>query len=166
MGFVMIFLCAFFSCAKVTAQGRLARQSFKNTDDAMPANCLIFALTALMFSVSLAKGVNINVIRYSVFFGVLSASFQVFYAMALKTGPFSITCMLINLGMIVPSVFSIAFLGEKLTVMKVIGFILCVASISLSTKGSDEKINARWLFYVFLQKLFVRSLNILGNFCK
>ena len=55
MGFVIIFLCAFFFCAKVTAQGRLARQSFKNTDDAMPANCLIFALTALMFSVSLAK---------------------------------------------------------------------------------------------------------------
>lgn len=160
MGFLIILLCGFLSCLKVTTQGKLARLSIKNTSDSILTNCFIFAFTSVMFSTSLINGININVIRYAVFFGLFSASFQIFYALSLKTGPFSISCMLINLNMIIPAVFSIIFFGEKLTLIKVVGFLLCLLAMFLNTKSDGKKINLKWIFCVMLAFISTGSLSV------
>ena len=113
MKYLILVLCGFLSCAKVTIQGRMARKSIINTNDSIMANCLVFALTSLLFSVSLGKGIDKNIIFYAILFGIFSASFQIFYALALKSGPFSITCLLVNLSMILPAIFSICFLKKQ-----------------------------------------------------
>ena len=160
MDFLIILLCGFLSCAKVTIQGRLARQSIKNTNDSILANCLIFAFTTILFSTSLINGINANVIGYSVFFGFFSASFQVFYALALKTGPFSISCMLINLSMIIPAIFSIIVFGEELTLLKVVGFLMCLAAMFINTKSDDKKTNIKWFLYVILAFLSTGGISV------
>lgn len=160
MSFLIILLCGFLSCTKVTIQGRLARKSIKNTNDSILANCLIFAFTTILFSTSLIGGTSINVIGYATFFGIFSASFQIFYALALKTGPFSISCMLINLSMIIPAVFSIIVFGEELTLLKIIGFLMCLVAMLLNTKNDDKKINIKWFIYVILAFLSTGGISV------
>lgn len=160
MGFFIILLCGVLSCIKVTMQGQLSRKSIKNTNDSIAANCLIFAFTAVLFSISVKSGININVVSYSLLFGICSASFQIFYALSLKSGPFSISCMLINLSMVLPAIFSIIVFGEKLTLMKFIGMILCMLALFLNIKSDNKKMNLKWFLYVALAFLSTGSLGI------
>lgn len=160
MSFFIILLCGVLSCMKVTMQGQLSRKSIKNTNDSIAANCLIFAFTAVLFSISVKSGININVVSYSLLFGICSASFQIFYALSLKSGPFSISCMLINLSMVLPAIFSIIVFGEKLTLMKFIGMILCILALFLNIKSDNKKMNLKWFLYVALAFLSTGSLAI------
>ena len=168
MGYLIILLCAFLSCAKVTVQGCLSRGNIKNVTDSLLANCVIFAFTFVLFASGLRTEINMAVIGYAAMFGILSVSFQTFYALALKTGPFSASCMIINLSMVLPIVFSIIYYNEKVTVTKVIGLILCAMALFLNVKSDDKKINLKWVIYIALaflstgvifivQKIFARS---------
>lgn len=160
MGFLIILLCGMLSCAKVTIQGSFARRSIKNGNDSIMANCYIFAFTSIMFLILMRDGISVHVISYAVFFGVFSALFQIFYALALKTGPFSISCMLINLSMIIPAVFSIIFFDEKLTLSKLSGFILCLTALFLNTKSDGKEVNSKWFFYVIAALVSTGSLSV------
>jgi len=169
MKFIIILICALLSCTKVTTQGYVAKGNVKNTSDSVFANCLVFALTALIFSLSLKNGINYGVIIYAILFGIFSSTFQIFYALALEAGPFSATCMIINLSMVVPVVFSLVFFNEKLTIIKLVGMFLCLFALFLNTRSDGKKINLKWIIYVLLaffstgagisitQKLFAKS---------
>ena len=160
MKYLILVLCGFLSCMKVTIQGRLARKSIITTYDSIFANCLVFAFTALIFSVALGEKIKMDIIGYAALFGVFSASFQIFYALALKSGPFSISCLMVNLSMVLPAVFSVVFLDEKLTVLKVIGVLLCITALVLNTKKDNVKANFKWFLYVFLAFLSTGSISI------
>lgn len=168
MAILIILICALLSCTKVTIQGYLSKGNIKNTTDSVLANCLVFAFTFIIFSLSLKNGINLSVVCYSIWFGVLSVSFQVFYALALKAGPFSASCMLINLNMVVPVIFSIIYYNETATITKVIGIILCLTALFLNIKNDGKKVNIKWFAYVVLafvstggisivQKIFAKS---------
>ena len=159
MSILIIVICGLLSCTKVTTQGSLARKSIFNANDAILANCCIFALTALMFSMSLFKGIDVPVIGYAALFGAFSASFQIFYALALRSGPFSITCMLVNLGMVLPVSYSLLFLGERLTLVKGIGLALCLIALFLNTQRDNAKISLKWLIYAVLAFLSTGTLS-------
>lgn len=160
MDFLVIILCAILSCTKVTIQGHLSKGNIKNTTDSVFANCLVFAFTFVIFSLSLKNGINLSVIYYSVWFGVLGVSFQVFYALALNTGPFSVSCMLINLSMVLPVIFSIVFYNEKATITKIVGIILCLIALFLNIKRDDKKVNVKWFVYVALAFLSTGGISI------
>ena len=169
MQFLFILICSIMSCIKVTTQGYIAKENVRNTKDSVFANCVVFAFTAIIFSVSLRNKFDWNIIYYALFFGIFSSSFQIFYALALEAGPFSATCMTINFSMIVPIIFSLIFLGEKLTVAKVIGMSLCLFALFLNSRSDGRKINIKWIFYLLMaffstgagisitQKLFAKS---------
>ncbi len=150
MAFLLIVLCGLLSCTKVTIQGQLAKGSIENTADSALANCLVFFFTSVLFSLSLGSRIDLGMIWYAVLFGLFSASFQIFYALALKSGPFSATCMLVNLGMVIPVVFSFIVFNEQITVIKAIGVILCLLALFLNTKSDGKKINFKWIIYVAL----------------
>ena len=160
MKYLILVLCGFLSCSKVTIQGRMARKSIINTNDSILANCLTFALTSLLFSVSIGKGIDKNIIIYAALFGICSASFQIFYALALKSGPFSITCLLVNLNMILPAIYSIIFFNEKLTVIKCIGMALCIVALVLNTQNDGKKASLKWFIYVFAAFFSTGSISI------
>ena len=150
MAYLLILLCAFLSCTKVTIQGYLSRGNINNVTDSMLANCVVFAFASVLFAYGLRTGVNLSVVAYAVIFGILSVLFQTFYALSLKEGPFATTTMLVNLSMVVPIIFSVIYYNEKVTVTKGIGFILCVAALFLNVKSDGKKVNLKWLIYVSL----------------
>ena len=168
MEILIIVVCAALSCTKVTVQGQLSRGNINNSTDSVLANCVVFAFTFLLFSFSLGSKIEPMVILYSALFGIFGVSFQTLYALALKTGPFSATCMLINLHMVFPVVFSIIYYHEEVTVTKVVGIVLCLTALFLNIKSDGKKVNIKWFTYVLLaffstggiavvQKIFAKS---------
>ena len=160
MQYLIILICALLTCTKVTIQGYLSKENIKNSTDSVLANCLVFAFTFIIFSLSLRNGVDISVLYYSVWFGVLGVSFQVFYALALKSGPFSASCMLINLNMVLPVIFSIIYYNEKATTTKVVGIILSLIALFLNIKSDGKKVNIKWFVYVALAFLSTGGISI------
>ncbi len=160
MQYLIILLCAALSCIKVTIQGCLSKGNIKNSTDSVLANCLVFFFTFILFSTSLRKGINISVIYYSILFGILGVSFQVFYALSLKSGPFSASCMLINLNMVLPVIFSLIYYNEKVTTTKVVGIILCLTALFLNIKSEGKKVNIKWFIYVVLAFLSTGGISI------
>ena len=169
MQYLLILVCAFLSCTKVTTQGFVAKENVKCPADAVILNCLVFACTAIVFSLSVKNGIDVHVVPYAILFGVFSSAFQIFYALALEAGPFSATCMLVNLNMVVPVLFSCFFFNEKLTAVKLLGMVMCFLALFLNTQNGGKKMNLKWIIYVFLaffstgagisitQKLFAKS---------
>ena len=168
MTYLTILLCAFMSCAKVTIQGYLSKGNIKNSTDSTLANCIIFGCTFILFSSAIRKEITPAVICYSALFGALGVAFQVFYSLSLKSGPFSASCMLVNLNMVLPVVFSIVFYDESVTATKVIGIILCLFALFLNIQNDGKKINLKWAICVALaffstggigivQKIFAKS---------
>lgn len=160
MQYLIILLCAALSCTKVTIQGHLSKGNIKSSTDSVLLSCLIFLFTFIFFSTSLTKGINISVIYYSILFGALGVSFQVFYALSLKSGPFSASCMLVNLNMVLPVIFSIIYYNEKVTVTKVVGIILCITALFLNAKSDGKKVNIKWFVYVALAFLSTGGISI------
>ena len=161
MDFTIILICAMLSCTKVTTQGYVAKGNVRTTADSVLANCMVFALVSVIFSFSVRNGINTNIFVYAVLFGICSSSFQIFYALALESGPFSATCMIINLSMVVNVVYSYIFYDEKFTVIKVIGVILCLFALFLNTRSDGRKINIKWITYVILAFISTGGIGII-----
>ena len=164
MQYLIIILCSLFACSKVTFQGRLAKGNIQGVIDSVFANCLLFAIISIMFSVSALGGINPGVVPYSIIFGVLSAGFQVFYALALQSGPFSATCMMVNLNIFIPVVVAAVCLGEKVTAFRVAGIILCIFALYLNMQKDGRKINFKWIVYVFMAFLCTGTLSASQKF--
>ena len=52
------------------------------------------------------------------------------------------------------------FFDEKLTLFKLVGFILCLTALFLNTKSDDKKVSTRWFFYVIAALLSTGSLSV------
>lgn len=151
MAFVVIFLISLFASVKVTTQGYVAKENVRNSFDAIIMNNMVFGIASLVFSLSLGKQIEPMVILYAVASGLCVAPFQIFYALALEKGPFSATCMIVNLSMLIPIIFSLVFYGEELTILKVLGVILCFIAMFLNTKTDNtKKVSGIWIVYVIL----------------
>lgn len=150
MKYIVILICALLSCTKVTTQGFVAKGNVKSTADSVFANCLVFGLVSVIFSLSVRNGINTDILMYALFFGVFSSAFQIFYALALKSGPFSATCMLINLSMVVNVVYSFLYYDEGLSAVKIAGVILCFFALFLNTRSDGKRINLKWITYVII----------------
>ena len=76
--------------------------------------------------------------------------------MAIKTGPLSLSALISSFAILLPSLYSVIFLGESFTKWSVIGLVLlCVSFVLINKIEKGEKFNFRWLFFV--------SLSFLGN---
>lgn len=68
---------------------------------------------------------------------------------ALATGPMSLTVLISSFSTILPLLFGVAFLKEKLTFLGILGLIVLALSLILVNKvKKGEKINKKWLFYI------------------
>ena len=141
MQYLIILMCALLSCTKVTTQGYVAKGNIKSKADSIYANCVVFAFVTLIFSFSVRGGISTDILLYAVLFGICSSGFQIFYALALEAGPFSATCMIINLSMAVNIIFACIYYGEALTVIKLIGLILCLFALFLNSRSDGKKVN-------------------------
>lgn len=74
--------------------------------------------------------------------------------MAIKTGPLSLSTLISSFAILLPSLYSVIFLGETFTEWSIIGLILlCISFVLINKIEKDKKFNFRWLFFVLLSFL-------------
>ncbi len=74
--------------------------------------------------------------------------------MALKTGPMSLSSMLVSFSIIIPILYGFIFCGESITPLRIIGIcflILAIILINLNSKNnSGAKISLKWAAFVLV----------------
>lgn len=72
--------------------------------------------------------------------------------LAMRTGPLSLTILIASFCVVFPSILSILFLGERLHLMQMLGFMLILAVFVIITGGKKDSkpFSAIWLFTAVL----------------
>ena len=149
-----VFGLALLSNAKVALQSHAGKHSLHPSADALAFNFLMFSVSALA-----AGGIMIYeksplspvTVAYGAAFGLLSILFQTLYIHAFRTGPFTLTTMIVSFSSIIPVCISIMILQEPLTWQKVLGLVLTFSAMVILTYQKDAAsgtINKPWLWTV------------------
>lgn len=111
-------------------------------------------IAALFFIIS-----SIGTFEYSNEFLLYSVGFSVFYSMgvafsvlAIMEGPLSLTSLISSYSLVIPALYGIAFLGDEVDWLLIVGIILLLISLFFVNmeKKDDKKITLKWILFVFL----------------
>jgi len=97
-------------------------------------------------------------IIYSVAFAIAYSLEAIFTVLAIKTGPLSLTSLLGQYSLIIPTFYGLLMLNEKAGLSLIIGIVLLLISlflINLEGKKEEKKITLKWVIYV--------ALSFIGN---
>ncbi|HPF88320.1 MAG TPA: EamA family transporter [Candidatus Limiplasma sp.] len=98
---------------------------------------------------------------FGVLFGFLYAADVLCYLLALGRGPVALTAFFLSASMLIPALFGIAFLGERLTLKKGAGILMLVCAMFLAQQKEQKAIGARsWIALCLLAFLFNGFLSV------
>jgi len=92
-------------------------------------------------------------IIYSVAFAIAYGMTNIFTVLAIKTGPLSLTSLLGQYSLIIPTFYGLLILNESAGVALIIGIVLLLISlllINIEGKKEEKKITLKWGIYVLL----------------
>lgn len=142
----------------------LAKAGMKKTDsDLATALRTIVVLACACFMVKLTgsfeniHSIDRRVFLFLIFSGIAAGASWLTYFRALQLGSVNRTAPIDKMSTVLTMLFAILFLGEELTVYKVLAMILIgtgtILMISRTSGGRGEK-DKRWLFYASLSAVF------------
>ncbi len=161
MQYAIVALLCSLATAKVTLQSNFSKKHVNNIADATFFNGLVFVFSALLFAVNI-PGTPLGVWLYAAAFAVFTVMFQLSYTEALKYGSVSITVMMTNLSMIIPTLFSFFAYGESLSPLRAIGIVLTLLTFVIGTRFSsnEDKAKKQWLIFAIVAVLANGGLGI------
>jgi drug/metabolite transporter (DMT)-like permease len=115
--------------------------------------CLFFVITS-----GFKLDFSLEVLPYSIGFGLSYGAAVIFTFLAVMTGPLSLSVLISSYSLMVPTVYGLIFLNETVSVWFYIGlFFLAVSLFLINFKSKEKKdnetgvkISAKWLLFVFL----------------
>ena len=155
MGYLYLVL-AVIGLASSSISGSFFNRKNENRNGATPLYSLIsgisvFVLWGVLF---LFDGtVETGVILYSLLFACGFACSMISLVYALKTGPIVLTSLIMQLSLIITTVWGFFFWGTQFTWLILVGLILIVISLWLclyTKKKEENKINLRWIIWTLL----------------
>ena len=175
VAFLFICLLVGLASAKVAIQGKVSRMYFHNTQDSVLFNGILFLAIALCIALvfPMIKPTSALVLSALAVSG-FTFLFQTTYALAMGTGPVSLTVLIVCFSLFIPLVSSVILYGEKIYLTQMIGTVFLILSMLLNLKtekdenGNKKKISWKWLLFTFgalaangtataLQKTFGKS---------
>lgn len=99
---------------------------------------------------------SIDFLPYSLAYAAASICVNLFSILAIATGPLSLTSFFMSYSLLLPTLYGIIFLDEKITVTMIIALVLFFISAALANierRGEPKKITARWILFVLLALL-------------
>lgn len=161
--FVMILALVVLGCTKVTLQGRVSRKHIRNTADSVLFNAqLFFAMAAVMALIFPIGGIGWSGIVLALLGALGTFLFQTCYALGLKSGPVSLTVLLVNFSVLFITAFSIFFFHERLYLSQLIGIIFLLVSMVLSVKKDDRDcgVSGKWIALTFAAMLATSAASV------
>ena len=109
------------------------------------ASCLFFVITGGSMTFSP------EVLPYSLGFAASYCIGMIFCLLSIKHGTLSFTALITSYSLVIPTFFSLAFLGESASVFFAVGFVLLVISLFfINGKSGKIKITPKWILYIIL----------------
>ncbi len=158
--FQLIFtvIIALLASTKATLQSFVCKRHIRNSQDSILYNTMFFVFVALFLSMTLNIMMpNAEIILWALIMSVGSVLFQVLYSIALSTGPVSITILIINFAVVVPTLASAIVFNEDLFISQLLGIGCLLISFPLSIKEGGEgqqRINKKWIIFTVLTLIF------------
>ena len=109
---------------------------------------MFFASVAAALSIALPLAVPDRVtVGMAAANSLTNTAFQILYTVALTTGPVSLTVLIINFSVLIPTAMSFFVLGERLFLTQMIGIAFLLVSMLLSVNKSEgeQKASKKWL---------------------
>lgn len=136
----------------------IAKKAYGRVSSGVFSFSAISALTAATIFIATANGLHFNTgtIIYSVLFAVTFSLGTVCSFMAIRTGPLSLSSLIAQCSLVIPTIYGLLFLNEPIKTTMIAGIILLLISIFLlNMKGNDEntKISFTWAVFTFLSFL-------------
>ena len=151
--FLVICIMVVLGCAKVTLQGFASRAHIRSTADSFLFNAQLFlvisVVMAILFPLGLLSPAGIAMAAMT---AVGTVAFQAFYALALQTGPVSLTVLFVNFALFFVTAFSVITYREPVYLTQLLGIVFLLVSMLLGVKkSSDEKgISGKWIVYMVI----------------
>lgn len=149
MNYFLIIVCALaFTCNGFAT--RLFQTRFKDQKKNLPLFQSLYCLisTLCFWGAGGFALPTLTTALYGISFGVLFCLATAMGARAMETGSMAISSVIMNMGLIIPILYSVFMLDEKLTLLHIIGFILFVTSVIFSSLGGKENKKASLLWLV------------------
>ena len=147
--FVFIVIITIFAAIKVTLQSAACRKHIRNSRDSLMYNAMFFTAIAIFLSLTLKMQIpTAEILVWTAIMAIGTVLFQVSYSVALTEGPVSITVLIINFAVVIPTVVSAVVFREDLFISQVLGVICLLIPFPLSMKeGShnQKKASKKWL---------------------
>lgn len=119
----------------------------------------LVAALFFVFQIKLPLSFDTAILPYAIIFGIGYGSAILCSVLAIACGSLSLTSLITSYSLIIPTLYGMIFLKEKISSFLIIGLLLLMVSLFLINfvKGNNgkEKINLKWLIYV--------SVAFLGN---
>lgn len=118
--------------------------------------CAGSALLALVVFLITSEGKFVyshETLGYALAFAASYSICTVTSMLAVKTGPLSLTSLMVSYSLIIPAFYGLIMLDEPVKPTLIIGIILLLISllfINIEKKGEPKKITLKWIIYVFL----------------
>lgn len=115
-------------------------------------------LSAIIFSFSSTEIAMLDkyTIIFAIPFGVFFIFTVYFYAKAMETGPLSYSALMFSLSLLLPIIFGISAMGEKLSIFHLIGLLMLMITFYLASTGNksgQKTISLKWFFYAVLSMI-------------
>lgn len=154
--FLLLVIISVLGCVKVTLQGRMSRQYVHQTQDGVWFNGMLFAAIALCLSLIFPTArPDLSTVLHAAAAGICVVMFQTSYALALASGPVSLTTLIVNFSVLLSAGFGMVMYGDRLYATQLAGIAALMVSMFLSVekKPDEKKRQGRWLFLTFLAML-------------
>lgn len=153
MPVLLIFLCT----VTVTVQQVFKKQYSLRCAGGNYFFSALVSFFALLFFLLIPGKISLgtDILPYSAGFAAMFALATVFSVMALTIGSLAITSLVLSYSLIIPTLYGILFLNEKITLLKCGGILLLLISLFLvraQTKEDNKasKPTVKWIIYVLI----------------
>ena len=146
--FLLIVVLAALASAKVTVQGFMSRKYISTSQDSVWFNSLLFMVIGVLFVILFPMGeLNGTIVFYASIVAFTNIAFQCCYAIALRSGPVSLTVLIGNFNILLTTSFSCLFMGDSLyaTQLVAIGFLIVSMFLANESKPDEKKATRKWL---------------------
>lgn len=147
MNIILLIACVF----TLTGQSVFRKQYNKKIENEIFCFNAISSLFAMLFFLipSLINGFAFDkgILIYSALFALAYLICTVTLHLAILWGPFGITSLISSFSIVIPAVFAIIFLKEKITSLIIVGLVMLIISLFLSNSNglSAEKVSVKWV---------------------
>lgn len=138
---------------------KLYNVKVKNDDNSY-LFCSLSTFCAMLFFIATSGGnfdFDFSFIGYSLLFATSYSAATIGNYIALTCGPLSVTTLVIQCSLVMPTIYGIVILNERLKIFGYLGILLLILSLFLVNfkSSADGEISPKWLFWV--------SLGFIGN---